>query len=409
MSWSILISGEDPTTASGTGAISRYLADETRGFPSLGYPTKLLSWRQFGQSGKRKFLIGKQWFSYDMVTSEWGDNFASNEIIPSTKKYTPDLFMSFGDPLTFSFVNPSLLYPCEWLVYLAVDSFPIWADYINMFRNIKYLVVYTKWARGLLAKYGINTVDIPHGIDLSLFKPLNREQKERLKAKYSLKGKKILGFVGFNQRRKRPDLFLEIMSKLVEKDHNYIGLCHTYPFFSQGWTDYPLNIISGFLGTKDNVFFPQDIGLTKKISFENMWEVYGLMDILINTSAAGAWEFPLQEACASKVPFITNDFNAMNELAQRFGQKAIRPKSLEIAQGLGSNHAVADVQAFVDEIINTLDNKVGYNELSEAGYKAVQELSWDKVMTQHWKPYLEGILPNIPENWLGELAKIKVK
>ncbi len=155
---------------------------------------------------------------------------------------------------------------------------------------------------------------VPHGLDTSIFKPIEDEVEEFTKFKKYIREDKdfVLLFNSRNIRRKQiPDTLLAwklFLDKLSEEERNEVRfVLHTQPIDENG-TD--LTAIADYLFGEDNdsVVFSNN-----KLSTEQMSYLYNSADGTILLTSNEGWGLALTESLLTGTPIIANTTGGMQD------------------------------------------------------------------------------------------------
>ena len=196
--------------------------------------------------------------------------------------------------------------------------------------NINKIVLGDK-AEGKVIKY------IPHGLDNTIFKPLDKDDKLLNEMKKQFLGGKNPEFVLFfnsrNIRRKQiPDTILAwkyFMDTLPKKKQDQcLFVLHTQPVDDNG-TDLPA-IIDYLFPEGHNIRFS-----TEKLSTEQMNVLYNIADAQIQLTSNEGWGLTLTESMLAGTPIIANVTGGMQD-QMRFEDS--EGKWFEPTADIPSNH-----------------------------------------------------------------------
>ncbi len=169
-----------------------------------------------------------------------------------------------------------------------------------------------KFGRDQVKKmYNVNTGYIPHAVEVDNYYPLPDIDKQKLKEKWGLNGKFVVGTVARNQGRKMMDRTLKAFAIYAKKDPNAILFMHTDPndaaqVFSMG------NLINRYQLQNRVVF----TGTTyfSGFDYKKMNEVYNVMDVFLLTTSGEGFGIPIIEAMACEVPVLATNYTTTKEL-----------------------------------------------------------------------------------------------
>ena len=136
---------------------------------------------------------------------------------------------------------------------------------------------------------------IPHGIDLSLYRPLGREEKRDSRAAHNLRGDMVIGTRGAHTRRKRLDLVIQSLSHLRATGLDADLVIKTDRVRSLDGED--LEELAGQCGVLQNTQL-----ITGEMNAAELSPLYGCMDIYLNLSEWEGFCIPIVEALACGIP-----------------------------------------------------------------------------------------------------------
>lgn len=194
-----------------------------------------------------------------------------------------DTFMLHGDPNNpsngwFLKIDHSPAKAIFWYPSDGGAGMPTGCDLI--LKKCEMAVAYSKFAQKQVKDYyGMDTPYIPLGTEPERFYKLPEVDREKLKERWGLKDKFVIGSVFRNQPRKFPDRMIKTMyafKKIAEKVPNAIMLLHTDPNDPARPTNL-FNLIKRF-NLENKVIFT---GMNAMNSFDwnKMNDVYNLMDV----------------------------------------------------------------------------------------------------------------------------------
>lgn len=307
----ILIVGDNPKLTTGYARVARFVATT---LAANGYHVKFLPCNAD--------MSSTQQFNFELEAFNPQDRFGSRTISDLLIAYKPALVICFGE---FAFtgyignvcrqlgVKSLYYYPVEGVNYppRVVYTGAGFIDYHLTLQKFNYIVAYSQFGADNINKLlpGIVTDIIPHQVDTSVFKPLDRQ---KCFAHYfpGMDPEKtfIVGHIGRNQRRKGTDLLLQGFASFLK---NYTGDKHPYLFMlldpkdPHGYNLYEMAeslnlgkhlVISEVIGGKHG---PEDFVLA---------EVYNTMDVAVFPHRAEGFGLPVLEAMACGTSVITTNY-----------------------------------------------------------------------------------------------------
>ncbi len=305
-----------------------------------------------------------------------------------------EALISLIDPFV---LNPRVVADLNWIAWVPVDSEPILPETVTTLRKAKRVWAMSRFGERLLKQAGFTNVDyVPHGIEGSIFKPLNRDERLadlKTNTGIDLAGKFVVTMNSANKGTPSRKGFFEAFAafKVFADEHpDAVLYCHSE---SAGvWHGEDLVRVCDMVGlTPEQVIFPpyfhHVLGMLPP-SYLN--DIYNVSDVLLNTSHGGGFEIPLVEAQMAGCPVIATDFSAMPELVFA-GWKV---------PGTPFMHASGATQRIpmISWIVESL--KAAYQKRGDAQFRAQARagaLAYeaDKVFKQYMKPAIKRIQDDV--------------
>ena len=136
---------------------------------------------------------------------------------------------------------------------------------------------------------------IPHGIDLSLYLPLNRDEKKACRAAWGLHNGLVIGTVGAHSRRKRLDLVVKTIHHLKRMGLEAELIIKTDRNRSLDGED--LEELARVYEVLSSIHI-----VTRELNEPELRSLYGCLDIYINLSEWEGFCIPIVEALACGTP-----------------------------------------------------------------------------------------------------------
>ena len=253
----------------------------------------------------------------------------------------------------------------------------------------------------------LDVAHIPHGVDSKAFHPLPEEERQKLKQKYGLQGKYVIGVVARNQPRKNLDRTIKSMRLIADKIPNAVLFLHLDPndpaqqLFSIPNLVKRYNLENRVVYSGMNAFqgFPQN----------KMNEVYNVMDSFLLTTSGEGFGVPIIEAMSCEIPVVATDYTTTPELLikNKAGlgiklsgvetqsvDKDYKEYDVDVMNGTmtGSWHVERGMCSIVDtakQIEWLYKNPVKASEMGRNGRKAVIKKYDFKVVGKQWEKILE--------------------
>lgn len=353
--------------------------------------------------------------------------------------FRPDVVIDIRDYWMSSYQSLSPLRKYfHWILMPTVDSAPQQEEWIDTFLSADSIFTYSDWGAEVLKEQSSNKINYVStaspGVDLSIFKVRDREQKNIIKSKMGLpEDSVIFGSVMRNQKRKLiPELMISFRKALdFMKDTHpdiasklYLYLHTSYP--DAGW-DIPELLKEHRLSNrvfftylckrcglmKSNVFagaltmcprcLEKSMGfssVTNGVTPTQLSDVYGMFDAYIQYSICEGFGCPQTEAGASGIPIITVNYSAMCDIVKKLEAVAIQPATYFKELETKAIRVYPDNNQLAQEIIKlasiTEDERhtlgIKTRKLTEKNY------NWDDI-AKKWEKHLDNIAETYRSNW----------
>jgi glycosyltransferase involved in cell wall biosynthesis len=319
--------------------------------------------------------------------------YAMDLIQPYIKKYKIDIFAVLLDTFMLYpwFLNLDFS-PAKTIFYFPSDGgggMPLGCE--NILRKVNCPVAMAKFGQRQVKEcYGIDTKYIPHAIDIKNYFPVSKEEKEKLKAKWGLQGKFVVGVVQRNQGRKMPDRMIKSFAIFAKTHPDAILFCHTDPYDVAAPVDL-MQLINRYK-LNNRVMF-SGMNFFNGFDYKEMNNVYNLFDVFFLTTSGEGFGIPTIEAMACGVPPVVTDYTTTQELLIEDGVCGIPVKvASELTGSWNVERAIMDD----DDGAKALETLYNSPELREQYGKVGVEKSnklynWDDVGKQ-WCDLMEELV-----------------
>ena len=230
------------------------------------------------------------------------------------------------------------------VIWTTLDSLPLFNRAVEQAPKIKNYWVWSKFAEKEMHRLGHQHVKTMHGaIDVSDFKPLDKQQKLQLRKAHGIpESEFLIGFVFRNQLRKSvPNLLQgfkifkdsnpDISAKLLlhtnwQEGWNIPKLCgETGVDVSNIYTTYICKncknyIVKPYCGPEVDCSFcnqPKNLittGTSFGVTEKQLNEVYNLMDVYCHPITSGGQEIPIQEAKLTGLITLVTNYSCGEEM-----------------------------------------------------------------------------------------------
>lgn len=285
------------------------------------------------------------------------------------------------------------------IIYFVVDGLPIEREFLEVLNKVNIKITATHVVAKYLSDLGFNDVDVaPHGVDTSLFRPV--ENRLELRQKAGLDGKFLIGVFGRNNERKQQPKVIAALSELKKtSQHSDVLLyLHCQPRDLPSLGGWNLQAVAKRFDITDSVIFPESdfnqlkgIATSDGLLFESqssnhphMPSVYNYIqrinccDLIINVSYCGGFELGIIEAQACGIPLaVTNDKSIMSEIA---GSGAYMLESIDIGiWRTGAEQFFISSKTIAQAITEIKNNPELRKELIQKGMVNASNFLWDKL------------------------------
>lgn len=247
---------------------------------------------------------------------------------------------------------------------------------------------------------------IPHGVDLNIFKPLEKKKVDKFKAKFfgkDFKDKFLIVNISRNQPRKdiaRTLAVFKEFKKLVPKAHLYLHMQET----DVGGSIFELGRQFG-LEPNEDFSLPDNFNSSSGYTIDIVNMIYNCADVCLTTTLGEGWGFITTESMATKTPLIAPNITAirdifgchvdMSELNQYLFEKGGWDKVRGIPVKAGSNTSeftclglddnerirpVTNVDDMVQKLLWVYKNPKQVEKITDRAFEWVQDYTWEKIV-----------------------------
>ena len=393
----ILWYGVAPYIKSGYGVVAANCVDK---LIAKGYPTIIAAYYGIDKGG---FL--KQGNTYIVpIDKSPGDAFGFGSLLKHLDKFSLDIIIYMTD----FWVARSLLDKCPKVyAYTPIDheNYPI--EQQDLLKKFAGLAIPSLHGVKELAKYGIKTHYIPHGVDLSVYRPVPLPDKVKCREYFKLKKEQfIVGIVAENndtEPRKGWDAMFNAVKIFLDKNpdarKDFKLMCHTDPYNIKG---YSLIGLAKNLKIEDVITWQDPYMKLLGMPDNLMMVLYNSFDVLFNLASREGFCLPMLEAEACGIPCIATKFSAMIERVN-YGKCGwlVKPKGLRYSP-INAQTAVPDEYGAAEALQQAYDNEKLRKTYAKKSLEYSKNFSWDIVIDRHFVPWLEEIALSLKKRTLEE-------
>lgn len=277
-----------------------------------------------------------------------------------------------------------------WFPWFPIDHEPMPANVLAKVRQAAKPIVMSKFGKRMAEQVGLDVWYVPHGVDTSIFKPLDREEaREHLKWPQD---KFIVGMVAANKDNPSRKAFHEqiaAFAALHAAHPDTVLYLHTDDGTHGGSGVDLIKFIRrmGLVIGEDVLICDQYMN---SLGFPDsyMVDVYNGLDVLTNVAMGEGFGIPILEAQACGTPVIVGDWTSMSELCFA-GWKVDKAEAMPIYHDFfDAFQWQATAGAIADRMEQAYAAKGDY-ELRNKARRGALPYDADDVTRQYWKPIIK--------------------
>ena len=288
------------------------------------------------------------------------------------------------------FADGILIHNCPW--------YPV--DHVNMPANVRRnigqayaRIAMSKFGRDITNASGLDCYYIPHGVDTSIMKPIDKAEARKF---LNLpQDKYIMGMVAMNKGNPSRKSFVEILTafamfKKVHPDSLFYLHTHKSDHGEAGGINIPELLLNLGLQLGKDVLMPDQYLYMLGYDDTFMANMYSSLDVHVLVSKGEGFGIPILEAQACGTPVIVGDWTAMSELCFS-GQKVSMKDADPEYTGIAAYQMKPRVRAI------ELAMHAEYNKPSPRKLAREKALEYDVnvIMEKYWIPTLKELQEKI--------------
>jgi glycosyltransferase involved in cell wall biosynthesis len=283
--------------------------------------------------------------------------------------------------------------PAKTIFYYPSDGgggMPLGCE--NILRKVNCPVAMSRFAqRQVQELYNFKTNYIPHALDTKIYYPLSKEEKQKIRERWGLQDKFVVGVVARNQGRKMLDRTIKSFAMFTKEHQDAMLFMHTDPYDCAA----PFDIVQLLNRYKlsNRVIF-SGMKFFDGFDYKQMNEVYNLFDVFFLTTSGEGFGIPIIEAMACEVPVVATDYTTTRELLIEDGVCGFPVKvSSELTGSWNVERAIMDDNEGCKALDILYKDKELKEQMGKIGKQKIDNLYNWEVVGKQWN------------NLVGELIK----
>ncbi len=242
-----------------------------------------------------------------------------------------DTFMLHGNDGWFLHVDTS---PAKTLFWFPTDGgggLPVGC--INILKKIERPVAMSHFGQKQVREYhNLDVPYIPHGVNTELFYKMKDEERLKLRERYGLVDKFVIGVVARNQPRKHLDRTLKAMRIIAKKIPNAVLFFHL-DAEDPAQPMWKIRSLIAKFGLENRCVFSGMVAY-QGMPDKDMKEIYNVMDCFFLSTSGEGFGIPIIEAMACEVPVVATSYTTTPELVEKhkagFGIKLAGVETIDL-------------------------------------------------------------------------------
>jgi glycosyltransferase involved in cell wall biosynthesis len=388
----ILCYCDSPTVATGFGTVSRNILAQL--YTSGRYEIDIFGINYHGEPHTFPFRI---WPASDYQV---GDPYGRRKFCYFALQHDFDILWVLQDTFIVDFLPELIRHlksnrvkPFRTIMYFPVDSV-LREEWCANIEPVDKLVAYTEFGKQALLKHlpaKKDDIDVVyHGVDLNVFKPLDKDFVDSFRSSYFSVGKDRFIFMNINRNQQRKDIPRTIQAfkefkKLVPESMLYLHMCPV----DQGW-NIPKLLVEMDMKLGRDVVLPEKMEPNQGYPLEIINNLYNSCDCVISTTLGEGFGIGWLESMACKTPTLMPDNTAMNELiTSDRGYLVDSGSNTSLWTCLPNDNDIlrplVDVDDMVKKMCYIYDNYDEALNKAESAYKWVlSDMQWSGKIAKQW-------------------------
>jgi len=338
--------------------------------------------------------------------------YSKDLIIPRLRELKPDYFCVLLDTfMLFPWYLQQDFAPSKTLFWFPSDGggrMPMNCE--QVLQKCHYPIAMAKYGQKQCKDvHGIETGYIPHAVNPDMFKPVPKEDKEKLKEKYGLGGKFVVGLVGRNQGRKMHDRTIKAFAIWCKKHQDAVLFIHADP--QDGAAVFDMMALIQQLGIQNRVLF-SGMKFFRGLTYEQMNEIYNIMDVYVSSTSGEGFGVCTIEAMSCGIPILNTAYTTTDELVvEHNAGEAIKLAGCDYKNVMETNVKDYDIGMMNGTITGSWSVERGIVDIHDFSKKLEKMYNDPKLREEYGRNGRLAVLENytwdiIADKWDEALKKV---
>ena len=382
----ILMMSNSPLGPTAYSHVTRYLA---KMFRELGHDIAIFAY--WGIDCEHPLL----WQGIQ-IFPRWRDVWGRDIVEEHFKRFKADILL----PIFDIWVTPQLGEKCRTVAYAPTDHDPPAMFLLKSMEKCWRIIPFTNWAKQSLEKAGLkNVMDyIPHGVDLNIFKPMDKQACRKNWIKKEDLDAFIIGIVAGNydkEGRKRWDKHFEAIKYFKEQNPDCKLKIFIHTDVNNYVHGYDLRAMLKFFELDNITYMPDPYYFINPLPYSKMGEIYNIFDVTLLISSREGFGMPYIESPACGVPIIGTDFASASELVHPDLKVKVQAK---IMTPIISWTAIPDAWDAAQKIEMLYKSPDKYEKYQKWGLEFAKKFDWNgELVKGKWIKALDKIEEDLRE------------
>lgn len=368
----ILFVGDSPTVTTGFGVVAENVLAELH---KHGHEITVLGINHYGNPYDQKK------YPYMIYPCDKGGvdaMYGYRKLWWLAQEINPDVIFFLNDPWIIEkylqFRPDDFPRTAKLMAYYPVDAGPLRKRWIELLEEeFGAQVCYSVYAENIvteaLGRRPKNLYQIYHGVDTSVFKPVN-QSIARLKLGIPADAF-VVGMVARNQYRKRFDLLVKGFAQFAWGKKDVKLYLHT----ALEDVGYDIVDLAEQFGQQGNLILTEDLRVDQGVPKEMLNYIYNCMDVNALISLGDGFGLPVAESMATGVPQLVSDHSCLKELVEgsNGGLLVKNAAWLMHTSGINTFGGVSDSNDIAEKLDKFYRNKNMRLEMAENAYKYITQ------------------------------------